>query len=224
MGKSAAAVFFAVLCISFIAQAAEEPAALMGKWGLDQAKSDPFPKSQTAMNTSVGDVGRGGGGMGGMGGGMGGMRGGMPGGGFPGGMGGPGGAGGRGASGGPPTPPNVTLTIEQNGTEIKLTTVTEMGGKEFPPYVETLNCDGKQHENLIPIPNSQDKLKEKNKATFKKNKLVIEKISSSPPPQQMQTLTKRNYSVSADGKTLTLETTIENTMSSMLQKQVYNRQ
>jgi hypothetical protein len=41
---------------------------------------------------------------------------------------------------------------------------------------------------------------------------------------QMQTLTKRTYSLSEDGKTLTLETSTENTMMSTIQKQVYQKQ
>ena len=59
---------------------------------------------------------------------------------------------------------------------------------------------------------------------MKKNKLVVEKINYAPPPQQMQTMTKKTYTLLEDGKTMTLETIIENTMSSMIQKQVFIRQ
>jgi hypothetical protein len=222
MRKVAAAGFFTLFFLATIAQAAEEPAAgLVGTWILDEAKSDPFPLSQTAINTTGMDVSRGGGGMGMPGGGMGMPGGGMGGGGgFPGaGAGGPGGAAGRGPGAGGPVP----LVIEQNGNEVKLIVKMQVNGREMP-FIEAFTCDGKQHEDMVPIPNSQDKVKQKTKATLKGNKLVVERVNYSPPPQQMQTLTKRTYAISKDGKTMTLETTIANTMMSMIQKQVYSRQ
>ena len=221
MKKVVAALFLAVLFLAFSAQAADELAGLSGTWILDKEKSDAFPRSLTAGNVGmVGDVGMGGrGGMGGTGGDMGG---GFPGGGFP----GRGGAAGRGSMGGPGafTPP--PLTIEQNGNEVKLITKMQVNGKEMPPFIETFVCDGKQHEEMVPIQGSQDKLPQKTKATLKKDKLVVERIDFSPPSANgsMQTLTKRTYTLSKDGKTMTLETAIQNTMMSNIQKQVYNRQ
>ncbi len=218
MKRVAAAVFFAVIFLAFIAQAADE-LGLSGTWILDKDKSDPFPRSLMAGNASgVGDVSMGGRGMGGMGGGMGGMGGGM------GGMGG--GARGRGGMGGPGafTPP--PLTIEQNGNEVKLITKMQVNGKDMPPFTETFVCDGKQHEEVVATPGSPDKGKQTTKATLKKDKFVVERVNYSPPSANgsMQTLTKRTYTLSKDGKTMTLETTTQSTFMSNIQKQVYNRQ
>jgi hypothetical protein len=209
--RLAAAVFLTLMCLAFVAQAAEEPAGFAGTWILDKDKSDPFPRSQTAVNTSVGDVSTGGRGMGMPGGGMGGGGGFGRGGGFGGGAGVPGGGGGfgRGGAGAPGAGGPVPLLIEQNGNEVKLIVKMQMNGQEMP-FIETLTCDGKQRENMVPIPNSQDKIKEKIKATLKNNKLIVERITFGPPPQNMQTLTKRSYSISKDGKTMTLETTTSN--------------
>jgi hypothetical protein len=218
MKKVVAAVFLAVLFLAFSAQAADELAGLSGTWILDKEKSDAFPRSLTAGNASgVGDVGMGRGGMG-----RGGGGGGFPGGEFPGG----GGARGRSGMGGPGafTPP--PLTIEQNGDEVKLITKMQVNGKEMPPFIETFVCDGKQHEEMVNYLGSPDKTKQTTKATLKKDKFVVERVNFSPPSANgsMQTLTKRTYALSKDGKTMTLETAIQNTMMSNIQKQVYNRQ
>jgi hypothetical protein len=147
---------------------------------------------------------------------------GFPGGEFPGG----GGARGRSGMGGPGafTPP--PLTIEQNGDEVKLITKMQVNGKEMPPFIETFVCDGKQHEEMVNYLGSPDKTKQTTKATLKKDKFVVERVNFSPPSANgsMQTLTKRTYALSKDGKTMTLETAIQNTMMSNIQKQVYNRQ
>ncbi len=215
MKRPAIIAILTLLCFALHAWAAGETPNFSGTWILDQANSDPFPLSRTAMNDSgIGDVSRGGGGRGGGRGGGGEMRGG--GGGVDSGMAGRGGSGSaRSGTGGAGEP--VPLVIEQNGNEVK---ISSRG------MVEILSCDGKQFEKVTPLPNSNIKLKEKTKSSFKKNKLVVEKINYAPTAQgmQLQTLTKRTYSLSEDGKSLTLETTIENTMSSMIQKQIYNRQ
>jgi hypothetical protein len=212
MSKLVTTVILMLSCLAFYALAAGETVNFSGSWILNTAKSDPAPRSLRAMNESgVGDVSGGGMRGGGMpGGGMpGGFGGGMPGGGMGGGF-------GRGPGGGP-----VPLVIEQNGNEIKI---------KNGFMAENLTCDGKQYEKETPMPGSDVKLKEKTKAALKKNKLVVEKINFSPPMggqsgvSQMQTLTKRTYSLSEDGKTLTLETSTENTMMSTIQKQVYQKQ
>jgi hypothetical protein len=218
MKKVVAAVFLAVLFLAFSAQAADELAGLSGTWILDKEKSDAFPRSLTAGNASgVGDVGMGRGGMG-----RGGGGGGFPGGEFPGG----GGARGRSGMGGPGafTPP--PLTIEQNGDEVKLITKMQVNGKEMPPFIETFVCDGKQHEEMVNYLGSPDKTKQTTKATLKKDKFVVERINFSPAGANgsMQTLTKRTYALSKDGKTMTLETATQNTFMSNILKQVYNRQ
>ena len=226
MKKVAAAVFFAVLCLAFVIQAADEPSGLAGTWILDKDKSDAAPRDLIARDTSMASPGRGGG-RGGMGGGMGGMGGGMGGPGMGGGRGGRGGMGGPGAF----TPP--PLTIEQNGNEVKLITKMQMNGKELPPTIETFVCDGKQHEEMVPsFPGSATNVQQKTKATLKKDKFVVERINFGETGASGATeiLTKRTYTLSKDGKSLTLETSRQSASSSgfgnisSIQKQVYNRQ
>jgi hypothetical protein len=237
MKKVAAAVFFAVLFLAFIAQAAEEPAGFSGTWVLDKEKSDAFPKMQTATDSSgvairggidggMGGPGMGGPGMGGPG--MGGPGMGGPGMGGPG-MGGPGGfpGGGRGDRGGGAGAPamdiKTLLVIEQKENEVKLTVKSVMGDKEMPGLIETLICDGKKRESMVlPMfaPPNAEKVKKETKASLKNNKLVVDETTYSQPQSQ----TKRVYTLSKDGKVLTQETTTANLYSSMLQKQIYNRQ
>lgn len=208
-----------VLIFSFLglcAWTAEETVDFTGNWVLDQAKSDPFPRSLRATETNLAG-GRGGGFGGGMPGG-GGFGGGAPGGGgF--GAGAPGGGGferGTGGPGGPGAEP-MPMIIEQHGNEVRIKNGFVVEGFIF---------DGKQREREYAVPNSDVKLKEKTKANIKKRKLVVEKINYSPPMQgqQMQTLTKRTHSLSEDGKTLTVETSVQNTMMSTIQKQIYKKQ
>jgi hypothetical protein len=217
MRKWVAAAILILSCLVLYAWAEEQSVNLAGSWILDQAKSDPFPRSQRAMNDSgVGDVSRGGGGTRGGGGGT--RGGGGGGGGMSGGSGsGMGSGSGRGPSAGGPGGEPVPLIIEQNGNEIKINNGL---------MAESLTCDGKQREKVTPIPNSSIKIKEQTKAAFKKHKLIVENISFTPTDQgqPMQTLTKRTYSLSEDGKTMTLETSAENMMMSTIQKQIYNRQ
>ena len=214
MKRLATAIFLTLVSFAFIAQAAEEPAGLAGTWILDIDKSDLFPRSLTASNTSVGDVSTGG---------RGGGRGGSRGGGMPSGDMGGGGGSGRGRAGAPGAGGPVPLIIEQNGNEVKFTVKQLVNGQEVP-FIEIYTCDGKERMNVIPIPNSPDQVKEKVKSTFKKNKLILERVTIGVPPQKMQTLTKRTYEISKDGRTMTLETETSNIMSIMVQKQVYHRQ
>jgi len=96
----------------------------------------------------------------------------------------------------------------------------------MPPFIETFVCDGKQHEEMVNSLGSPDKTKQTTKATLKKDKFVVERINFSPAGANgsMQTLTKRTYALSKDGKTMTLETATQNTFMSNILKQVYNRQ
>jgi hypothetical protein len=252
MKKLAAAVVFAILCIAFIAQAADEPSGLAGSWILDKEKSDA--NARPVMD--LGAAPQGGGGMGGMGGGMppGGMGGGMPGGGMGGGrgMGGgmPGGGAGRGGPGAGAQESKIyPVVIEQNGDQVTIATTMSMFGKEAP-LTETIQCDGKEHEAMVSNPmammggrgampgggaqqQTQPKeVKQVTKANLKKNKLEIERktyYQANMPEKQ-----KRVYSLSKDGKVLTQKTTIERltpgfgggvaTTFITEQNQVYNRQ
>lgn len=232
MKKIAAGFVFAVLCIIFCAQAADEPPAFTGTWTLDKAKSDAAPRPVVSLGAAPG--------RGGMGGGMPPMGGGMGGGmGRGGGMGGPGMGGpkpGSKAPGNQSEPKIYPMIIEQSGEQVKITTTMMMGEKEFP-IVDTVQCDGKEHEAMVPNMfggppggNQPSQVKQVTKANLKKNKLEIERktfYQENAPRKE-----KRTYSLSKDGKVLTQKTTTETLMtmpgmpaSNMItvQEQVYNR-
>lgn len=191
---SAIAAFCAVLCMCAVLWAADDEPAVnfTGTWILDAEKSDPFPRPLT-------EVGFGGGGF--------------PGGGFPGG----------GAKRGPTPPPAQAppLVIEHNGTQVKVTRTVFSAGKAVP-VTEIFPCDGKKYEEMVPVTNSDEKVRQEFKATLKKNKLEVQKTTHY---SKYTSKAKSTYILSKDGQSLTLKTenNPQGTMI-MLQNQIYNRQ
>jgi hypothetical protein len=220
MRRLAAAVVLILLCLALGAWAADQPSGFAGTWVYDSEKSEPLHPVM-----AMGGMG-GGGGMGGMGGGggMGGMGGGggMGGMGGGGGMGGMGGGMGRGMGGqraGGPAPQNprtVPMTIELNGHELKMTR-TSFG----KPSIQVINGDGTEREEMIQEPNRSEKVKETTKATLKKNKLVIQKVTHY---SQYKVKYKGEFEVSDDGNTLTIKTVNSNPTQQWEEKQVYRRE
>jgi hypothetical protein len=219
MRRVAAAAVLILLGLALGAWAADQPSGFAGTWIYDAEKSEPLHMVK-AM-----------GGMGGMGGGMGG---GMPGGGMGGGMpgGGMGGGGGRGMGGGfpgggrgmggqraggpaPQNPRTVPMTIEQNGSELKITR-TSFG----KPSVQIINGDGTEREEMIQEPNRSEKVKETTKATLKKSKMVVQKVTHYP---QYKVKYKGEFEVSDDGNMLTIKTVNSNPTQQWEEKQVYQR-
>jgi hypothetical protein len=226
MKRLAAIVGFSIFCLWMNVWAADEPVSFSGTYIIDNAKSDAVARMVMGPgNSGVGDVSRGGGGFGGgFGGGMpgGGFGGGMPGGGMPGGgMGGPGGAG---AGKGPQAPQNPSpLTIEQTESEMKITSIMKgMDGKEAP-IIENYTLDEKKLEEMVQAPFSTEKVKKTTKAKLKKNKFRVDIVTAGVPPQP-QTSLKKEYELSKDGKTLTLEVSNDMGMFQSIQKLVYNKQ
>jgi len=204
-------IFFtclAVLMFALIGQAADVVTNFSGEWLLDEEISDPAPK--TIMNHGAPEGGgRGGGGGGGM------MGGGMMGGGrFPG-------------AKTPPSAPPVPMVIQQSGLEIQITnTVNGI------PMVETFLLNGKDvTESAPPQPFSQstDTGTKKTKASWKKDSFTVQQSTKYP---QSQNDVKKEYSLSKDGKTLTVKSKTTsvfvmgfNPVSTQTeQKQVYNKQ
>jgi hypothetical protein len=186
------ALVLAVLCFNLYLLAADQPLSLSGTYVQDVKNSDPFPKYSNA--------------------------GGFGGGGFGGGMGGPG-IGGPGM-GGPvkksdpnSQPPQVTtetrLTIQQTDKEIQLATVITTNGQQGPPIIENFKLDGEEKVQMMKSPNSSVETKQVTKAKLKKDKLEINTSTTYPPsPQYNASMTmdmKREYSLSKDGKTLTIK-------------------
>ena len=215
MSRITIAVVVALSFIGLCAWAADQEENFSGTWVLDKEKSDLFPKPLMGDYSGVAvSEGRGTAGMGGP------AASGRAGGGMPGGFGGgmPGGFGGGMPKGPAPEPP--PLVIEQSGAEVKLIVSMNMGGK-IVPYTEVINCDGKEIEAMVPAPGGADKLKQVTKATIKKNKLQVEKITHYP---DYQGKVKRVYSLSKEGKILTMKMEdTSNPKMMMVQTQVYNR-
>ncbi len=153
-----------------------------------------------------------------------------------GGFGGPGG-GGRGPGGKPVQPSEPPpLVIKQTESEIEIASTTKgMGGKDFP-LIEKFKLDGKDMEDMVPAMGSQNSVKRITQVSLKKNKLQIKQKTKNPAGDNE---TKKEYSLSKDGKQLTLFTktttvipapVIPNmgpmaaTVMQTEQKQIYNKQ
>lgn len=206
-----------VLSFAFSGYAANASVDFSGEWLLDDQKSDPMPIPIRDLGApgpgGGGGMMGGGGGMMGGGGGMMGGGGGFPGGGFPGG----------GFPGAKPPADNkpVPMVIRQSGTDIQITTT--VNGQ---PIIETYSYNGKEVvESVPPAPNSQDPGKKKTKATLKKNSLSIQQNTQY---SQTENGFKKDYSLSSDGKTLTVKIKTTNRFGMMVnqtqQKLVYNKQ
>jgi hypothetical protein len=246
MKRWAAFIGVSVLILGLSVLAADQPVSLSGTWILDSKKSDPAPRpimNLGAPGFNTGGMGGGmggampGGGMdggmpdGGMGGGMpgGGMGGGMPGGGMGGGM--PGGGMGGGMPGGGRGPGaaqspegNAPLVIDQTANEIKISRSVIMNGKEAP-IVESYALDGKEIVETLPVPNTQESVKRTTKAILKKNKFEVHTVIPNP---QGKYETKKEYSLSKDGKVLTVKTSTRRQMGmnvfDTVQRQIYDKQ
>ena len=196
------------------ASAADQPASFSGTWILDDKKSEPFPHPVMGLAGTGLDL-SGGGSMAAAG--MGGtpssrdMGGGMPGGG---GMGMPGGM------AGPASVENPPLVIQQSESELEISRIVKANGKETP-LVDKYKFDGSENVYMVQVPNSPNPVKVSTKATLKKNKFVVIMTSFNPQGKSEQ---RREYSLSKDGKTLTLNTTNTSMKGQLVQKQVYQKQ
>jgi hypothetical protein len=211
MKRRMIALGLAVLCFSLYLLAADQPLSLSGTYVQDVKSSDPFPKYSNAGGFGGGGFGGGGFGGGGFGGGMGGPGMGGPGMGAPG-AGGPG-AGGQGKGGPNSNAPQVTrethLTIQQTEKEMQLSTVITTNGQPGQPIVEKFSLDGEEKVAMIKSPNSSVETMQVTKAKLKRDKFEVSTTTTYPPsPQYGGSMTmeiKRDYSLSKDGKTLTVK-------------------
>jgi hypothetical protein len=211
-----AVLLFGVLCLAVTA-----PVNFSGTWVLDPAKSE------------LGGPPRGGGFPGGGRGGGGfprGEDGGFPrgeGGGFPGGEGGgfPGGAR-RGAPGQEgergPRGPRVatTLVIEQNETELKVTRKSSTGDEE-QDRTQVYSLTGETKSNPAPMGRGEMKTR----SVWNKEKLVNTGTQTIQTPGGEREITlKEEYSLSKDGRELTVKNTRNTPMGEMTSKLVYKKQ
>jgi len=105
----------------------------------------------------------------------------------------------QGSSGDPGArnPRMIPMTVEQNGNEFKITRVLY-----GTPSVQAINADGVEHEDMVIEPNRKNKVKVTTKATLKKNRMVVEKVTHYP---EWKVRYKGEFEVSNDGNTLTVD-------------------
>jgi len=145
---------------------------------------------------------------------------------------GPGGGGpGGGGGGGPRGPMQSTLVVKQTDNDLLVTRKTKFGDQERPPVEQKFTLDGKEVSNPSgfggrrggdqggPPPQM------KSKAKVNKDKIVIESIQNlSTPNGDFEIATKDEWSLSADGKVLTITSTRSTPAGDNTSKQVYNKQ
>lgn len=135
------------------------------------------------------------------------------------GPGGPGGGGQRPGGGGGMANAEITLVLKQTGDDFLLTRKIVAGGQERPPIEQKFTLDGKENVN------SSGRGELKSKSKWNKDKLVIEgsqKVNT--PNGEFEIEIKDEYSLSADGKVLTVTTTRTTPGGEQTAKQVYNKQ
>jgi hypothetical protein len=212
-----------VLCASLVPAAAKSAKKInfSGTWVLTKSKVDQGTGSGLG---SGGGMGRGGGrGMGRDGGGGGYPGGGNPGGGNPGGGGRPGG-GRRGSEPGEATFVNESpITIEHNENELKVIHKVENAGDESKAQVQVFKLDGSESLNQGLVGDGEFK----SRTSWNKEKLVTlgtEQPRDSDNSARSNVIIKQEFSLSKDGKTLTVKTSRTMTRGQVTTTGTYMRQ
>jgi hypothetical protein len=140
---------------------------------------------------------------------------------MPGGMGGPmpGGMGGP-TPGGMQLPPEPPLIIEQTESEVRIKRTMFENGKQTPVIV-SYKFSEQERVEMIPVPNSPNPVKVVTKLSWKRDKFQVRTTAHLPKGKNEM---RRKYSISKDGKVLTVETSNVTSMGEMVQKQVYSKQ
>lgn len=128
------------------------------------------------------------------------------------------------------------MIIKQTESEIEIASTTRgMGGKDFPVN-EKYKLDGKDVEEMVPAMGSKNPVKRITQVSLKKNKLQVKQKTKNPIGDGE---TKKEYTLSKDGKQLTVFTKTTTVMPApnmpnmppmpatvmqTEQKQVYNKQ
>jgi hypothetical protein len=235
MNSGGKTIFIGALLACSMALASDKPADLSGKWVLEKSEQSYSPPASAAASEggAPGGEGRMGGGFpgGGGGGGFPGGGGGFPGGGggFPGGGGGGrrggGGFPGGGQRGGGPADPTViepqdlVLDISQSPTAVKIERHWTRDGNARS-LVQSFTPDGTENHN--PADMGTGDLTSKTR--WKKSTLVIE--GKQPMPgraKDTQMQLKQEYSLSKDGRALTVKTTRITPRGLFMTKQVFRK-
>jgi hypothetical protein len=114
-------------------------------------------------------------------------------------------------------PPQVTLMVEQHGNTLKVTRTTTMGSQERS-MTDTLVTDGSDqthqgyHGNVV------------TRAAFEGDRLVVRRTHVKNDDQSDQTMSRQSiWTLSPDGRVLTIDTTFHSPRGDRAMKIVYQR-
>lgn len=128
---------------------------------------------------------------------------------------------GHGDAGAQATPPEVKLIVEQQGNTLKATRTMVRGTRERS-MSETYVLDGSEHSETMPRGGTSV-----TKATLGGDRLVIEKTHTRPAKdsgQAPRTFSRESvWTVSPDGRTLTIDTTMRSARGDRTMKTVFTR-
>jgi hypothetical protein len=129
--------------------------------------------------------------------------------------------GGGGAPGGPPPDIDITLVIKQSASDIAVKRTMVFGGGEPRETDTKYTLDGK--EATVPGMMGREM---KATAKVEGEKIVIDSKGTFQTPQgdTREVSTHEEYTLSADGKTLTITTTRPTPQGDRTSKQVFNKQ
>jgi hypothetical protein len=199
-------------CVTWAVGKDQKKVSFSGIWILAKSKVVQAPVGQMGGRGMGRGGGRGGGGRGG----------GIPGGGYPG-----GGRSGGGRGGNDPGEASQMtdsdLVIDHTETELKVThKVSNAGGGE-PEFVQIFKLDGS--ESVNPVPTGSGELR--TRTSWDKGKLVTlgtQQPSGSNDAARLDIVVKQEFSLSKDGKTLTVKTSRSGTRGQVATTQTFTRQ
>ncbi len=118
-----------------------------------------------------------------------------------------------------PVATDVPLIIDQNATQIRIMNALRVNGNNVT-NTESYNLDGKKYEKTIQA-NSGAEFKREIKASLKKNRITIEVVNSNPQGRLFRTT--REFSLSKDGRTLTVKMSAQSQYFLSSQEMVYDK-
>ena len=117
----------------------------------------------------------------------------------------------------PPAPPQVTLMVAQQGHTLKVTRTVAMGTRQHS-MTDTIVADGSDqiqqgfHGNVV------------TRSTFEGDRLIVRHTRTRKTDQGEQTMSRQSvWTLSPDGRVLTIDTTMHGTRGDRAMKTVYQR-
>jgi hypothetical protein len=115
------------------------------------------------------------------------------------------------------------LVIDHTETELKVTHKVSNAGSDEPEFVQTFKLDGS--ESVNPVPAGSGELR--TRTSWDKGKLVTlgtQQPSGSNDAARLDIVVKQEFSLSKDGKTLTVKTSRTMTRGQVTTTQTFTRQ